>query len=56
MKQTGISFLGLLTIAFILLKLLNEISWSWIWVLSPIWIPVIFYLIISIIMIMIKLK
>ncbi len=35
----GIGFAGLLTIAFIVLKLLGYISWSWFWVLSPIWIP-----------------
>ena len=35
----GITFLGLLTIVFITLKLLGKISWSWWWVLSPIWIP-----------------
>lgn len=34
----GIGFVGLLTIAFIVLKLLNLITWSWWWVLSPIWI------------------
>ena len=28
----------LLTIVFIILKLYNVIGWSWIWVLSPIWI------------------
>lgn len=42
-KSTGtangeIGFVGLLTIAFIVLKLLNIIEWSWLWVLSPIWI------------------
>lgn len=36
----GITFCGLLCIVFITLKLLNVISWSWLWVLSPIWIPV----------------
>lgn len=30
----------LLLIAFIVLKLTNVISWSWWWVLSPLWIPV----------------
>lgn len=35
----GIGFLGLLTIVFIVLKLIGFISWSWWWVLSPIWIP-----------------
>lgn len=34
----GISFVGLLTIAFIVLKLTGVIRWSWLWVLSPIWI------------------
>lgn len=36
----GIGFVGLLTIVFITLKLTDVIEWSWIWVLSPIWIPV----------------
>ena len=34
----GIGFTGLLTIVFIVLKLCGVISWSWLWVLSPIWI------------------
>lgn len=36
--SSGIGFAGALTIAFIVLKLLKVINWSWIWVLSPIWI------------------
>ena len=28
----------LLTITFVLLKLNNIITWSWMWVLSPLWI------------------
>ena len=36
----GVGFVGLLTIAFIVLKLCKVISWSWWWVLSPIWIVV----------------
>ena len=32
------SFCSLLTIAFIVLKLCNVITWSWFWVLSPLWI------------------
>lgn len=35
----GIGFCGLLTIVFIILKLCNVIAWSWVWVLSPLWIP-----------------
>lgn len=34
----GIGFAGLLTIVFITLKLIGYITWSWWWVLSPIWI------------------
>ncbi len=34
----GVGFGGLLTIVFIVLKLVGVISWSWLWVLSPIWI------------------
>ena len=34
----GISFTGALTVLFIGLKLTHVISWSWWWVLSPIWI------------------
>lgn len=34
----GIGFCGLLTIAFIVLKLCHVINWSWLWVLCPLWI------------------
>lgn len=35
--RSGIGFTGLLTIAFIVLKLCKVISWSWVWVLAPLW-------------------
>ena len=35
----GIGFTGLLTVLFIGLKLTGYITWSWWWVLSPLWIP-----------------
>lgn len=38
-SKGGIGFCGLLAILFIGLKLAKIISWSWVWVLSPIWIP-----------------
>lgn len=38
-KSRGIGFGGLLAILFIGLKLGHVISWSWWWVLSPLWIP-----------------
>lgn len=53
----GIGFFGLLTIVFIVLKLCNIISWSWIWVLAPFWIPeslFLVYLIILFVVINIK--
>lgn len=40
-SSSGIGFVGVLTIVFIVLKLLGKITWSWWWVLSPIWISVI---------------
>jgi hypothetical protein len=36
----GSGFPVLLTIAFIVLKLCNVITWSWWWVTAPLWIPV----------------
>jgi len=36
----GIGFSGMLAILFIGLKLTNYITWSWWWVLSPLWLPV----------------
>lgn len=39
-SSDGIGFVGLLTIAFIVLKLTNVIAWTWLWVLSPIWISI----------------
>ena len=35
----GIGFTGLLTVLFVGLKLTNVVAWSWWWVLSPLWIP-----------------
>ena len=32
-----IGFLWLLTLVFIVLKLTHYIDWSWLWVLSPLW-------------------
>ena len=36
----GIGLSGLLTVLFVGLKLTNYITWSWVWVLAPLWIPV----------------
>lgn len=45
----GGSFAGALTIAFIVLKLVGVINWSWIWVISPLWISFILGLVVLII-------
>lgn len=45
--SSGIGFPGLLTIVFITLKLMNYINWSWTWVLSPIWLPIVFVIVLA---------
>lgn len=52
-RRTGIGFCGALTILFIALKLFNKITWSWLWVLSPLWLPPVFIFCISIIFIVV---
>jgi hypothetical protein len=37
----GLKFPQILTLIFITLKLLGKIAWSWWWVLSPMWLPVV---------------
>jgi hypothetical protein len=46
MKNSGLSFCELLTVVFVILKLCNIIKWSWIWVLSPLWISLLLYFLI----------
>jgi len=58
MKFFGIFYL--LIAAFIILKLIGVITWSWLWVLFPLWlllsllIPIIVYSIVFIIIILIS--
>lgn len=35
----GISFAALLGTVFVVLKLCKVITWSWLWVTAPFWIP-----------------
>jgi fatty acid desaturase len=37
-KDNGINIISVLTIVFVVLKLCGVVSWSWWWVLSPLWI------------------
>ena len=36
--SAGLGLADVLTIVFVVLKLVGVIDWSWIWVLSPLWI------------------
>ena len=37
----GLGLCGVLTIVFVVLKFTGVIDWSWLWVLSPLWINLI---------------
>ena len=50
----GIGFTGILTIVFIVLKLLGKISWSWVWVLAPLWISFAFGLLMFVVLIILS--
>ena len=57
-KTTSTAAVGicdLLTVLFIALKLCKVISWSWWWVLSPFWIPLVI-VVICVIILIIKAK
>lgn len=41
----------LLLVLFIVLKLCGVIDWSWLWVFSPIWLPLGFYLLIMLVLV-----
>lgn len=52
----GIGFIGLLTISFIVLKLVGVIDWNWIWILSPLWIAAFLIIVIFVIPFLFLLK
>lgn len=39
--RSGLSFLSVLFLVFLVLKLTNVIDWSWWWVTAPLWSPII---------------
>ena len=43
-EYKGVSFLSILFLVFLVLKLTNVIDWSWWWVTAPLWIPIIIFL------------
>lgn len=55
-SKQGLGFFSVLTLIFITLKLLKVISWSWIWVLSPLWIPTTIVLFIALVILLWSLK
>lgn len=38
-RREGLGFIGTLLIVFIVLKVIGVITCSWLWVFSPLWIP-----------------
>lgn len=44
----NLGFLELLQLIFIVLKLCSVIEWSWVWVLAPLWISIIFIVVTAI--------
>jgi putative effector of murein hydrolase LrgA (UPF0299 family) len=45
-KQINLNIGSVIQIVFIILKLTNLIHWSWLWVLSPLWISAIITLLV----------
>ena len=48
-SSSSIGLTGVLFVVFLVLKLTGNIDWSWWWVTSPIWIPILLLLSIVII-------
>lgn len=48
-SSSGIGICGVLTIVFVVLKLVGVINWSWLWVLCPLWIDILFAIIVLVI-------
>ena len=44
-SASGVGFTGFLQLMFILLKLCGIIDWTWLWVLSPTWMCILFIVI-----------
>lgn len=50
-RSVSVSFGSLLTLLFIALKLIGVIDWSWLWVLSPLWISFLLVVIFAVIIV-----
>lgn len=53
--RSGLGLLDVLFVVFLVLRLLGVITWSWWWVTAPIWIPVLFFLVIILIWVILQL-
>lgn len=53
-QRYGMNLFELLLVIFIVLKLVGVINWSWWWVMSPFWIPLILAVLIGIIYVIVK--
>lgn len=53
-RSSGLGLCGVLTIVFVVLKLVGVIDWSWLWVLSPLWINIALIIILIIIVVLIN--
>ena len=42
-RRSGTDPIVALTLIFVVLKVMGLISWSWLWVLSPIWLTFLFF-------------
>ena len=54
--SSGLGLCDVLTIVFVVLKLVGVIDWSWLWVLSPLWINAGIVIILAVIVIIIDNK
>ena len=48
-SSSGIGICGVLTVVFIVLKLVGVIDWSWLWVLCPLWIDILLTIIVLVV-------
>ena len=52
-KRQGLGLGTVLTIIFVVLKLVGVIDWSWVWVLAPFWISAIITLVFGLVALLI---
>ena len=51
-QNNGYGLFVIIFVIFLVLKLTNQIDWSWWWVTSPLWIPLVIVMSISVIVFM----